>query len=85
VHSHQRSPLVPLKKGENKAFLAPLFKGGWGDRLLTYAVLRGMGYGTLAAKRMFEKYWANRIRYYTNEVHLRGLRENKEFLTCGGR
>ncbi|MCC5669542.1 cobyrinate a,c-diamide synthase [Nostoc sp. CHAB 5784] len=35
VHSHWRSPLVPLKKGENKAFLAPLFKGGWGDRLLT--------------------------------------------------
>jgi hypothetical protein len=35
VHSHWRSPLVPLKKGENKAFLAPLKKGGWGDRILT--------------------------------------------------
>jgi hypothetical protein len=28
------------------------------------------------AKRMFEKYWANRIRYYTSKVHLRGLMEN---------
>ncbi len=23
---------------------------------------------------MFENYWANIIRYYTNKVHLRGLR-----------
>ncbi|MEH2062923.1 MAG: SDR family NAD(P)-dependent oxidoreductase [Nostoc sp.] len=35
VDSHWRSPLIPLQKGENKEFLAPLLKGGWGDQLLT--------------------------------------------------
>ena len=29
----QRSPLVPLKKGETEPFLAPLFKGRWGDQV----------------------------------------------------
>jgi Arc/MetJ-type ribon-helix-helix transcriptional regulator len=28
---------------------------------------------------------ANIIRYYTNEVHLRGLIQNQGFLTCEGR
>ncbi len=31
-------------------------------------------------QRMFKKYWANRIRYYTSKVHLRGLIQNQEFL-----
>ncbi|MBD2439497.1 hypothetical protein [Nostoc sp. FACHB-110] len=30
---------------------------------------------------MFDKYWANRIRYYTSKVHLRGLRQNQGFQT----
>jgi acetyl-CoA synthetase len=34
VHSSWRSPLIPLKKGETRPFLAPLSKGGWGDRIL---------------------------------------------------
>ena len=29
---HQRSPLVPLQKGETELSLAPFLKGGWGDR-----------------------------------------------------
>ncbi|MBW4642353.1 MAG: hypothetical protein KME23_04935 [Goleter apudmare HA4340-LM2] len=28
---------------------------------------------------MFEKFWANIIRYYTNKVHLRGLTQNQGF------
>ncbi|MBW4641706.1 MAG: hypothetical protein KME23_01545 [Goleter apudmare HA4340-LM2] len=31
------------------------------------------------AKRMFEKFWANIIRYYTNKVRLRGLTQNQGF------
>jgi len=31
----ERSPLVPLKKGEIEPLLAPLFKGGWGDQVLS--------------------------------------------------
>ncbi|MBD2593338.1 hypothetical protein H6G74_03220 [Nostoc spongiaeforme FACHB-130] len=27
----------------------------------------------LQPQRLFEKYWANKIRYYTSKVHLRGL------------
>ncbi|MBU7581410.1 MAG: hypothetical protein KAF91_00595 [Nostoc sp. TH1S01] len=33
---------------------------------------------------MFEQYWANRIRYYTSKVHLRGLTQNQGFQTHVG-
>ncbi|MBW4644884.1 MAG: hypothetical protein KME23_18150 [Goleter apudmare HA4340-LM2] len=34
---------------------------------------------------MFEKFWANLIRYYTGKVHPRGLTQNQGFETCKGR
>jgi hypothetical protein len=33
---------------------------------------------------MFEKFWANIIRYYTGIVRLRGLTQNQGFPTHGG-
>ncbi|MBL1201591.1 MAG: hypothetical protein FWK04_21550 [Nostoc sp. GBBB01] len=33
------------------------------------------------SKTMFEKCWANIIRYYTSKVRLRGLTENQGFET----
>ena len=30
------------------------------------------------------KFWANIIRYYTSQVHLRGLTKNQDFLTHEG-
>ncbi|MBW4643462.1 MAG: hypothetical protein KME23_10810 [Goleter apudmare HA4340-LM2] len=34
---------------------------------------------------MFEKFWANIIRYYTGKVHRPGLTQNQGFETCKGR
>jgi hypothetical protein len=36
-------------------------------------------------KSMFEKFWANIIRYYTGKVHRPGLTQNQGFETCKGR
>jgi len=35
VSPWEKTALAPLKKGEIEPFLAPLFKGGWGDQVLS--------------------------------------------------
>jgi|LakMenEpi09Nov12_1017454.scaffolds.fasta_scaffold00203_7 hypothetical protein len=31
------------------------------------------------SKGMFEKFWANKVRYYISKVHLHGLMKHQEF------
>jgi hypothetical protein len=79
MHSPWRSPLVPLTTGEAKPLLAPLKKGGWGDRSLNREVLRPIYHHT--SERVKADIFLCTLAYYV-EWHMRSATKSFRFAWC---